>query len=279
MRGSRFWRWRQPGAGVAFTAHSVVALNLAGGRRSEAAELPDGLIESSASAPNIQSASDLARVVQRLLDGVEARGERLAVVLPDLALTTQVFSGARRSEKQLRRELGASLPYPAAEARFDFWRGPGGQTLGAAVRDAVARQYERIVEAVDCSAGWVDGASLSQIPVRAARPASLGLVAIDVQLYVGHYCLTLWRGGALVDARVKLRSGGDVELIAREVRRAAVLHEADTVDSLRLSGVDATAVAEALGDASELREVQVDREDERAQLETSIETLLERGSP
>jgi hypothetical protein len=147
------------------------------------------------------------------------------------------------------------------------------------VRTAVAQQYERIVEAVDCQLGWVDSASLCHIPRQVSRRVRAELVEVHVQLYVDHYCLTVVRGGELIDTRIKLRSAGDLERVVREVLRAPVLHGSETIDSLRLSGKDATAVAELLGDAAGVGEIRVDCDGERRHLESSIETLLERGTP
>jgi Tfp pilus assembly PilM family ATPase len=281
MRGSRFWRWRQPSAGVAFTNHSIVALNIANEARSGETELPGGLIESSAVTPNIQSVGELAQIVERALADVGVARERLALVLPDLATTTVVLPArerSRRPARELRRELAAGLPYPVGEARCDFWRGQHDEILGVAVRTAVVQQYERIVEAVDCQLGWVDSASVCHIPSQVSRRVRAERLEVHAQLYADHYCLTVVRGGELIDTRIKLRSAGDFERVAREVLRAPVLHDSETIDSLHLSGKDAAAVAELLRDAG-VGEVRVDCDGERQHLVSSIERLLERGTP
>lgn len=282
MRGSGFWRWRRPSAGLAFTRHSVVAVNRANGARSSSSELPEGLIESSSATPNIQSVGELARIVEETLAEVGIAGERLALVLPDLAVTAVVFpetGGRARPQGELRRELGASLPYPVSEARYDFWRGPHREVLGVAVRGAVVEQYERIVEAVDCRLGWVDTASVCHVPGQVSRRARPDFLEIHAQLYVDHYCLTVVRGGELVDMRIKLRSANDLDGVVREVLRAPVLHDSGRIDLLRLSGRDAAAVAERVGDTTQLGELRIDAQDEQRHLESAIETLLERGAP
>lgn len=274
--------WRRRGAGVAFTSHSVAAFNQSGERRFEARELPAGLIKTSAATPNVQSMGDLARVVEEALDAVGAAGERLAVALPDLAITTAVYpKRGRTSARSLRRELGATLPYPVGEARCDFWRGRHDEVLGAAVRDAVVEQYERIVEVVGCRLGWVDGASLCRIPSWAARPGRPGALQVYVQLYVGHYCLTVFRDGELLDTRTKLRTvdEDDVELVAREIVRAPILHDSAEVGTIGLCGRDAAAVAAELERTGEAVEVRIIDDGEDRQLASSIETLLERGRP
>lgn len=288
MQGSRFWRWRQPHAGLAFTGHSLVAANVATNgaheRRIGVTELPSGLIESSAAAPNIRSESELARIVDEALAAVGAARERLALVLPDLAITAVVVPGGgqgkpRRSKNELRHELAASLPYPVREARCDFWWGRSNEVLAAAVRDVVVEQYERVAEAVGCAPGWVDGASLCQIPGQVAHRAHPEALEVHVQLYAGHYWMSIVRGEELVGTRTKLRAEDDREAVVREVLRAPVLHDNDVIDLLCLSGSGAAAVQQMLGDNEVVREIRVVNDDESDHLVSSIERLLERGTP
>ena len=117
--------------------------------------------------------------------------------------------------------------------------------------------------------------------------ASLAKGELDVclQLYAGHYCLTVFREGELVDARTKLRTAGDVELVCREVLRVPALHvsadsdDQDSIDSLSLFGADTAPVAAVLEDSSRVRAIRIETDDEDRHLESSIETLLARGSP
>ncbi len=293
MRGSGLWRWRQPSAGLAFTGRSVVAFKKrgknGGAPRFERKELPEGLVEVSATTPNIQSVRDLAQIAVAVLDAVGARRERLALALPDLAITTAVFPGRGRApERELRPELASMLPYALGEARCDFWRGRHDEVLAAAVREMVALQYEQIVEAVECRLAWVDAVSLARIPSRSTRPSRKGELDVDLQLYAGHYCWTVFREGELVDARTKLRTADDVELVGREVLRVPALHDSaasgdcdaqDSIDSLCLFGADAASVAAALEDSPRVRAIRIETDDEDRHLESSLETLLARGRP
>jgi len=292
MRGSGLWQWFQPSAGLAFTDRAIVAFKRggkSGAARFERQELPQGLVEVSPTKPNIQSVGDFAQIVEAVLDAVGARRERLALALPDLAITTAVFPGRGRApERDLRKELASMLPYAVGEARCDFWRGRRDEVLAAAVRDVVALQYEQIVEAVDCRPAWVDGLSLTRIPSwsrRSARPSREDELDVALQLYAGHYCLTVFRGGELVDARTKLRTAGEVELVCREVLRVPALHDSsgsdaeDSIDSLCLFGADAASVATVLEDSSRVRTIRIETDDEDRHLESSIETLVARGSP
>ena len=300
MRGSGLWRWRQPSAGLAITGRAIAAFKNSGKNggknggapRFERKELPEGLVKVSATTPNIQSVRDLAQIVQAVLDAVGARRERLALALPDLAITTAVFPGRGRApERELKKELASILPYALREARCDFWRGRHDEVLAAAVREMVALQYEQIVEAVECRLAWVDAVSLSGIPSWSIRPSRKGELDVCLQLYAGHYCLTVFREGELMDARTKLRTADDVELVCREVLRVPALHDSaasaasadcdaqDSIDSLSLFGADAASVAAALEDSTRVRAIRIENDDEDRHLEFSIETLLARGSP
>lgn len=292
MRASRLWQWFRPAAGLAFTDRAIVAFKRGGKRgaaRFERKELPEGLVEVSPSKPNIQSVGDFAQIVEAALDAVGARAERLALALPDLAITAAVFPGrGRASERELRKELAPMLPYAESEARCDFWRGRHDEVLAAAVRDVVALQYEQIVEAVDCRPAWVDALSLTRIPSwsrSSARSTRKGDLDVALQLYTGHYCLTVFREGELVDARTKLRTAGDLELVCREVLRVPALHASsdsggeDSIDSLSLFGADAASVATALEDSSRVRVIRIETDNENRHLESSIEMLVVRGSP
>ena len=295
MRGSRLWQWFQPSAGLAFTSRAIVAFKKGGksgkngAARFEIKVLPEGLVVVSPSQPNIQSVGEFAQIVETVLEAVGARRERLALALPDLAITTAVFPGrGRASERELRKELASILPYAVGEARCDFWRGRRDEVLAAAVRDVVALQYEQIVEAVDCRPAWVDGLSLTRIPSWSrwsARSSRAGELDVALQLYAGHYCLAVFREGELVDVRTKLRTAGDLELVCREVLRVPALHASsdsdaeDSIDSLSLFGADAARVATALEDSSRVRAIRIETDDEDRHLESSIETLVARGSP
>lgn len=289
MRGSGLKRWFRPNAGLAFTDRAIVGFKSGGKRgagRFERKELPEGLVEVSPSKPNIQSVGDFAQIVESVLHALGVRRERLALALPDLAIITAVFPGRGRAlERDLRKELASKLPYSVGEARCDFWRGRRDEVLAAAVRDVVALQYEQILEAVDCRPAWVDALSLTQIPRWSARSSRQNELDVALQLYAGHYCLTVFSKGELVDARTKLRTAGAVELVCREVLRVPALYdgsESDTersIDSLYLFGADASSVATVLEDSSQVRTIRIETDDEDRHLESLIETLVARGNP
>ncbi len=289
MRGAGLKQWFRPSAGLAFTDRAVAAFkrgSKSGAGRFERKELPEGLVDVSPSKPNIQSVGDFAQIVEAVLHAVGVRRERLALALPDLAVTTAVFPGRGRApERELRKELASMLPYAVDEARCDFWRGRRGEVLAAAVRDVVALQYEQILEAVDCRPAWVDALSLTRIPSWSRRSSRRGELDVALQLYAGHYCLTVFRDGELVDARTKLRTAGEIEPVCREVLRVPALYDSSesdaekSIDSLYLFGSDAASVATALEDASQVRTIRIETDDEDRHLESSIETLVARGSP
>ena len=170
--------------------------------------------------------------------------------------------------------MGAKLGFPSREARFDFWRGRGGEVLGVAVRRAVAEQYEQVVEATDSRLGWVDSASLARIPLWAGSSEGRGL-DVQVQLYESHYCLSVIVAGGLVDLRVKLRPAGVLDGVWREVMRLPAIHGAPS-RSVTVLGEGATALGTALEELPELGRVHVEDDGEHHSLAAAITALLER---
>lgn len=276
MRGSRLWRWKKPKAGLAFTGEAIVAFKTGASRRIERRDLPQGLVAVSPTALNVSSERDLAEIAEGVLAAVGVRREALAVALPDLAVTTAVLKDkGRASERELLKELSPRLPYSIAEARYDFFRGRYDEVLAASIRDAVAHQYEQIVEAVECRLAWVDAVSLARVP---SLSGSHGL-DVDLQLYRDHYAMTVIRDGELVDVRTKLRAAGDVEALCREVLRVPALHGGDSIDTLCLLGADAPVVGAELEGVPAVGAIRIENDDEDRQLQSAIETLLARGNP
>lgn len=241
-------------------------------------ELPEGLLAPSSVSPNIRSVSELARLAADALGELEARREGVVVLLPDRSIVTALYtSRGGASEKELEVEMGAKLAFPSREARFDFWRGRAGEVLGAAVREAVAEQYEQVVEATDSRLGWVDSASLARIPAW-ARPSGGSGLDVQLQLHENHYCLSVFVEGELVDLRVKLRPAGRLDGVQREVMRLPAVHGAPS-RSITVLGAGAAALAALLEEIPELGHVQVEDDGEDLLLASALRALLERPRP
>jgi hypothetical protein len=156
-------------------------------------------------------------------------------------------------------KVASRLPYASDEAVFDTWRGASNWALVAAVRGAVLRQYEKAVEAVGCRVSWVDGASLIRIPdwsreasaERENGPGGEGtsaLLQVHVQLYPGHYSLSVFRGEELIDIRVKLIGGEDSSRIMDELIRLPAMSGDAEYAQLTIHGVGAATLLEKLGE-------------------------------
>lgn len=271
------WPWRRPRVALGFSSRMVVALPAQGGaiRR----EIPPGLLIPSSTSPNIQSVSEVARLASEIIDELGGRGATVSMLLPDLAVVSAVIPPERSSTApEIRSELGPRLGFPVSEARSDFWRGEKGEVLAAAVREAVVRQYEQVVEATECRVGWVDSASLVRIPAWAeASKSDPGITLLEALLYRDHYVLALFRGGELVDLRMRLRSGDDVDAVACEIRRVPAIYGLDALGTVALSGEGASPCARLLAEARMEARLSPEEEDEEKQLEASLVALRKRS--
>jgi hypothetical protein len=255
----------------------LLALRAGNGSRAIRRDVAPGLVVPGAVAPNIQSMSDVARLASEMAGELGIRGASASMILPDLAVVSAVFPPAKGGgDRDLRVELAHRLAFPASEARSDLWRGGKGEVLGAAARDAVVRQYEQVVEAAECRLGWIDAASLVRIPAWAEASASEPGTSVRAQLYLSHYALALFRGGELVDVRMRLRSGDDIDDVAAEIRRIPAMYDLPALASVTLSGEGASACARALSESRTDARVSAEDEGEERQLEAALSALLER---
>ncbi len=273
------WPWRRPGVGIAFSPHMLLALRAKNGARAIRRDFPPGLLVPSAVAPNIHSVREVARVASEMVDELGGRRATVSVLLPDLSVVSAVFpasSGA--TERDLGSILASRFGFPSSEARSDFWRGGKGELLGAAVREAVVRQYEQVVEAAECRPGWVDGASLVRVPAWAQASASdPGTTLLRAQLYTSHYVLALFRDGELIDFRTRLRSGDDVDAVAGEILRLPAIYGVSALGAVALSGESASACARFLSESGVEARLSFEDDGEERQLEAALAALLLRS--
>lgn len=273
------WPWRRPRVALAFSPRMLVALRAGTGVRAIRRDVPPGLLVPSAVAPNIHSVREVARLASGMVDELSGRGATAAVLLPDLAVVSAVFPASRDgTESDLGSGLASRLGFPASEARSDFWRGGKGEVLGAAIREAVVRQYEQVVEAVECRLGWIDGASLVRLPSWAEASASdPGTTVVRALLYSSHYVLALFREGELVDVRTRLRSGDDVDAVAEEIRRLPAIYGVPVLGAVTLSGEGASACARLLSESRIEARLALEDDGEERQLEAALAALLQRS--
>ncbi len=277
---------RRPRLGLAFTERFLLALRLEstqgkadGGRLSLRRDLAQGMVTPGPVTPNIESVREVARVASEMVDELSGRRGTLSLVLPDLSVVSALFPAALSGENgdEPGVKLAARLGFPVSEARLDFWRGRNGEVLGAAVRGAVVRQYEQIAEAAECRLSWVDGASLVRLPLWAEESAADSELSVRIQLYPSHYHLAIFRGGELVDIRVRLRADDDIEAVAEEVLRLPALCGVDSLGRVALTGEGAGSCARRLGEErGPLGQVLADEEGAEAQLVATLEALMKR---
>ena len=246
-------------------------------------EIPPDLLSLSAVEPNIKAVSKLAQLAEQELEEVGGVGHQVALVLPDLAIRSFVFpSDMKAQPAELMTRIAPRLSYPRSEARMDIWQAPAGWTLAAAVRDVVLRQYEQALEAFGCHVVWVDGASLIPIPDWAEDAQERSRVCLDetsiyVQLYPGHYTLSVMRNADMLDVRTKLRDSGDEARIAEHLLRLPLLFGAKECDRILVEGQGAAGVADSLAGRGLAQEkIKLGALDEEAHLAHLLETLLRR---
>jgi hypothetical protein len=226
--------------------------------------------------PNIRCVKDVATLAAEMLDELEARRRSVAVLLPDLAVVSFLFpSSGDGGDGDVRSRLHARLGFPASEARSDFWRGRRGEVLGAAVRQAVVRQYEQVVEAAECRLGWMDGASLVRIPRWVLGSEGDPRWSVRIQLYASHYVMASLRSGELVDVRTRLRSTADAGSVVEEVSRLPAIHGIPSLGAVVFSGEDAEACA-ALSRERSIGDAAAVEEGEETQLQSALAELLHR---
>jgi hypothetical protein len=252
------------------------------------------LVSVSPVAPNIRSVSGLAHLAGEALSDVGCQGGAIAVILSDLTVRAFSLPVERRTKpEQMLAKVATRLPYPSHEAVFDTWRGGSGWALVAAVRRAVLGQYEEAVEAIGCRASWVDGASLIKIPdwSMEARPdgpngpaeedesdGDAPPLRVHVQRYPDHYSLSVFRGGELVDVRVKLNGAGDDARIADELARLPAMCGGAQYRQVSVQGEGAAALFEKLGQYDEMRECLLMGEDgHQAHLAALMAAIVRRG--
>lgn len=273
------WPWRRPRVGIAFTPHMLLALQAGNGARAIRRDVPPGLLVPNAVSPNIRSVREVAQLVSGMVDELSLRGATASVLLPGLSVVNAVFPASQvAAERDLGSKLASRFGVPASEARSDFWRGAKGEILGAAVREAVVRQYEQVMEAAECRPGWIDAASLVRIPSWADASASdPGTIQVAALLYRDHYALVLFREGELIDVRTRLRSGDDAGAVAAEIGRLPAIYGVPSLGAVMLSGEGASACHRMLSESRVEARLSLEDDGEERAIEAALAALLFRS--
>ncbi len=241
---------RRRTVGLAFAPEALFAC--AGDGAWTLSPLPEGFLDPSPETANLGSTADAARIVETTLGALPSASFTHAVIaIPDRSVHMARVEGPRslRSGKlggALLRELIPDLAPGArndSRYRFDWMATDAGgrrSLLGAAVRAAVARQYERVAEAVGLGVRWMDAESLAVAPEwlgASGEPRTL------ILLQRRHFVILQARGAHLDGFRFKLRAAGDAAAVARALGRSA------PSPAIHIRGEGASQAARALEDA------------------------------
>lgn len=270
---------RRARSGVAFGAGFLVAARLVGNGRgwSVAAavrqDLPEGLVLPSALKPNVRSVSELAQILGAALEGAGCERGRTALLLPDLSARGFVVSPA--PARSLLSQIAPRLPFPESEVVFDVYRPGRASVLAAAVRRPVLEQYEQALEVLGYHASVVEPASLVRVPewTRRARRAGVRELSVYVQVHPRHYTLAVFRGGDLVDFRLRLRPSGDTAPILDELARLGTLHENCGLGLVSIAGDQSSALGAQLEEAFDAGRIETGEDSEEGHLKSLLAAL------
>jgi Tfp pilus assembly PilM family ATPase len=165
-------------------------------RRAEVA-VPSGLIRPSPKEGNVADATALTGLLRELCKTAGCRGW-VRVALPDPIFSLRTLASnelpARREDAQrfLRWQARDLLPFPADEARLDFFPlepGPDGRVRAVCLAgcDRILTEYERVLADAGLRPAVLDGRSIS-LAQAASEPLGRGTAAL---LYVGRTWTTL----------------------------------------------------------------------------------------
>ena len=198
---------------------SVRAVSLSSGR------LLDGALVPSAFERNLRDPEEVGRAIREALESLRPRTTGVTLVLPHGVSRMAVLDlpTAHEPTEYARFRLGASLPYPAAEAVVDFLPLEGGRMLAAAVHRAVIAEYEEAAASAGIGRGRVDLAPLAA--AAGAGPICRGFEAAAVFLVLGDAACTFlaYEGGRLLGVRTRRRDRdrGEAERLRQDAFRTA----------------------------------------------------------
>jgi hypothetical protein len=208
--------------------------------------LAEGALVPSALSRNVHDPGELARAIHEALEPLPARAAVVTLVLPHGASKVALLDVPRGHEpaEYARFRLGASLPYPVAEAVVDFLPLEGGRLLAAAVRRDVVAEYESLVARVGIRVGRIDLAPL-------AAAAGAGPIAHDfadptVFLVLGDVACSFlaYDHGRLLGFRTRRRDQlrGEAERLHQDAVRTAARAGAFGEPALVVAGSGARGV-------------------------------------
>lgn len=149
--------------------------------------LPPGAIVPSAIETNLGNAAEVRTAVARVFDRVHAKGQELALLVPDPVIRVFVlhFDEFPRAPQEaipmLRWKLKKSVPFEAEETLVSYMRqaprDDGVDIVTGLARLRIVREYEMLVEALGMTPGVVLNSTLAALPLlEDRRPAMLARI-------------------------------------------------------------------------------------------------------
>src|SRR5712691_2619314 len=150
--------------------------------------LPPGSILPTAGESNLIHAADVRAAVGRVFARLRAKGEEVALLVPDAVIRVFVLHFdvfPRKNEEavpMLRWRLKESVPFEAEETLISYMRQSprqdGVDIVTGLARLRIVREYESLVESMGMSPGVVMSSTLAALPLLAdQRPALLARVS------------------------------------------------------------------------------------------------------
>lgn len=150
--------------------------------------LPPGALVPSAVEQNVVNVPALKAAVAGVCSRLSAKGESVALILPDpvIRVFVQHFDEFPRSQSEaepmLRWKLKKSVPFEVDETVISYFRQPpreaGVDVVTALARTKIVREYESLVESVGLHPGVVLNSSLAAVALLTdARPTLLARIS------------------------------------------------------------------------------------------------------
>ena len=195
--------------------------------------LPAGAVEPALNTPNVHDEPALAAAIRGVLQHLEYRSRRVALVLPDsiakvsLIRFEKVPAQAQDLDQLIRWQVRKAAPFRVEDAQV-AWQSaaplPGGgrEYLVTVARRDIVLAYERACEAAGAHAGIVDLASFNYINAVLASGTAAGDWLL-VHVAADSATLAVVRGGDVVSFRN--RSGAGEQDLVELVHQTAMYHE------------------------------------------------------
>ena len=209
------------GVGVAVRSYAVEALS-------------PGAVTASIGSHNINDRQAVTTAVRTVLERLETRTARVALVMPDLAAKVSLIRfddvPARRDDldQLVRWQVRKSAPFPIDDACVTYSAGVRGADGGAEFVVALARrdiveEYEGVCADAGTYAGLVDLSTFSLLNLVLASPGASSSDCLVVHVRPEYTSIAIVRGGDVVFFRNR-PEGGD-ETLADLVHQTAMYYQ------------------------------------------------------